>query len=206
MKKLLILGAGGQGKVVLDLALNCEKWDQISFLDGDKIGEEILGYPVIGDFREYKMLKVEYTHAIVAVGNNDLRLKLTEKLIKVGYEVPIFIHSSAVVSQFSRIGQGTIVMPQAVVNVSAQVGKACIINTGAIVEHDCHISNGVHLSPSATLGGTVSIGDKSWICIGAKVINNITIGERVIIGAGSVVIDNIDESGIYIGIPAVRKI
>ena len=204
MKKLLILGAGGQGKVVLDLALTCEEWDEISFLDGGKIDEEVLGYPVIGDFNEYEVLREEYTHAIVAVGNNDLRLKLTEALLERGYEVPVFIHPSAVVSQFSSIGVGTIVMPQAVINVSAQVGKACIVNTGVTIEHDCQIGDGVHLSPSATLGGTVSVGDRSWICIGAKVINNITIGERVTVGAGAVVIDDIDEFGIYIGVPARR--
>lgn len=204
MKRLLILGAGGQGKVVLDLALTCEEWDKISFLDGGKIGEEVLGYPVIGDFREYELLREEYTHAIVAVGNNDLRLRLTEALLETGYEVPIFIHPSAVVSQFSNIGVGTIVMPQVVINVSAQVGKACIVNTGVIIEHDCQVGNGVHLSPSATLGGTVNIGDKSWICLGAKVINNIAIGESVTVGAGAVVIDDISKIGTYVGIPAKR--
>ena len=205
MKKLLILGAGGQGKVVLDLALTCEKWDEISFLDGGKIGEEVLGHSVIGDFREYKMLREKYTHAIVAVGNNDLRLKLTEELIGMGYEVPTLIHPSAIVSQYSTIGAGTVVMPQAVINISAQVGIACIINTGVIIEHDCHIGDGVHLSPRAVLGGTVSIGDRSWICLGAKVINNMTIGKRVIVGAGAVVIDNIKDEALVIGVPAKVK-
>lgn len=205
MKNLLILGAGGQGKVVLDLALTCEKWDKIRFLDGGKIGEEVLGYPVIGDFREYEVLREKYTHAIAAVGNNDLRLRLTEALLEIGYEVPIFIHPSAVVSQFSSIGLGTVVMPQAVVNVSVQVGKACIVNTGVIVEHDCQIGNGTHLSPSATLGGTVSVGDKSWICLGAKIINNITIGERVTVGAGAVVIDDIEDEKLVVGVPAKVK-
>ena len=205
MKKLLILGAGGQGKVVLDLALTCEEWNEISFLDGGKIGEKVLGYSVIGDFREYEVIIGQYTHAIVAVGNNDLRLKLTEALLETGYEVPIFIHPSAVVSQFSSVGSGTIVMPQAIVNVSAQVGKACIVNTGVIIEHDCQVGNGVHLSPSATLGGTVSVGDKSWICLGAKVINNITIGESVIVGAGAVVVDDIEDGMLVVGVPAKEK-
>lgn len=202
MKKLLILGAGGQGKVVLDLALTCEAWDEISFLDGSKIGEEILGYPVIGDLWDYEMFTEQYTHAIVAVGNNELRLKLTEELLEVGYQVPIFIHPSAIVSQFSTIGAGTIVMPQAVINVLAHIGKGCIVNTGVIIEHDCQIGDGVHLSPSATLGGTVSVGDKSWICLGAKVINNITIGERVTVGAGAVVIEDIEDETLVVGVPA----
>lgn len=205
MKKLLILGAGGQGKVVLDLALTCEEWDEISFLDGGKIGEEVLGYPVIGDLLEYEVLREEYTHAIVAVGNNELRLKLIEALLEIGYKVPIFIHPSAVVSQFSSIGLGTIVMPQAVINVSVQIGKGCIVNTGVIIEHDCQIGNGVHLSPSATLGGTVSVGDKSWICLGAKVINNIAIGSHVTVGAGAVVIEDIEDETLVIGIPAKEK-
>lgn len=205
MKKLLILGAGGQGKVVLDLALTCEAWDEIGFLDGGKIGEEVLGYPVIGDLLEYEILKEEYTHAIVAIGNNELRLKLTEALLEIGYEVPIFIHPSAVVSQFSNIGAGTIVMPQSVINVSANVGKGCIVNTGVIIEHDCQICDGVHLSPSATLGGTVRIGNESWICLGAKIINNIVIGSHVTVGAGAVVIEDIEDETLVVGVPAEIK-
>lgn len=205
MKKLLILGAGGQGKVVLDLALTCEAWDEISFLDGDKIGENILGYPVIGDLCDYEVLRDQYTHAIVGLGNNELRLKLTEALLEAEYEVPIFIHPSAVVSQLSNIGAGTIVMPQAVINVAARVGKGCIVNTGVIIEHDCQIGDGVHLSPSATLGGTVSVGDKSWICLGAKAINNITIGSKVTVGAGAVVIEDIKDETLVVGVPAKEK-
>ena len=205
MKKLLILGAGGQGKVVLDLALTCEEWDEIRFLDGGKIGEEILGYPVIGDLWDFEMFTEQYTHAIVAVGNNELRLKLIEELLKVGYQVPTFIHPSAVVSQFSTIGSGTIVMPQAVINVSAHIGKGCIVNTGVTIEHDCQIGDGVHLSPSATLGGTVSIGDKSWICLDAKVINNMTIGSKVTVGAGAVVIEAVEDERLVVGVPAKAK-
>lgn len=205
MKKLLILGAGGQGKVVLDLALTCENWDDISFLDSGKIGENVLGYPVIGDLCDYEVLKEQYTHAIVAIGNNELRLQLTDKLLEIGYKVPIFIHPSAVVSQFSSIGLGTIVMPQVVINVSAKVGRGCIINTGAIIEHDCEIGDGVHISPSATLGGTVRVGTKSWMCLGSKVINNLTIGNQVTIGAGAVVIADIEDKVLVVGVPAKEK-
>ncbi|MGL4362373.1 MAG: acetyltransferase [Cellulosilyticaceae bacterium] len=205
MKKLLILGAGGQGKVVLDLSLTCNKWDKISFLDGGKIGEEVLGCSVIGDFTEYENLTEEYTHAIVAVGDNDLRLKLTNKLLKYGYEVPVLIHPSAVVSQFTNIDVGTVVMPQVVINVSVQVGKACIINTGAIIEHDSNLGDGIHVSPTAALGGAVTVGDKSWICIGAKVINNINIGEGATVGAGAVVINDIENGAVVVGVPAKVK-
>ena len=205
MKKLLILGAGGQGKVVLDLAMVCETWDEISFLDGNKKGEHILGYPVIGDLWDYEMFIEQYTHAIVAVGNNELRLKLTEELLEVGYQVPILIHPNAIVSPFSTVEAGTIVMPQAVINVSAHIGKGCIVNTGVIIEHDCQVGNGVHLSPGAVLGGTVCVGNKSWICLGAKVINNITIGKGVTVGAGAVVIDDIEDEMLVAGVPAKVK-
>lgn len=206
MKKLLILGAGGQGKVVLDLALACEEWDEISFLDGAKVGENILGYNVVGNFNEYKVFNTEYTHAIVAVGNNDLRLRLIEKLIEVGYDVPVLIHPSAVVSNTSEIGVGTVIMPQAVVNISSKIGKGCIVNTGVIIEHDCIIDDGVHLSPGAVLGGAVSIGSKSWVCLGAKVINNIKIGSSVIVGAGAVVISELESNTVAIGVPAKKRI
>lgn len=205
MKKLLILGAGGQGKVVLDLALQCERWDEIAFLDNGKIGERVLGYEVIGGIEQCKMLLQTFTHAIVAIGNNALRLKLTKQLLELGYLVPTLIHPSAVVSSFAEIEEGTVVLPKAVIHTSAKIGKGVIVNTGAIVEHDCRISDGVHLSPRATLGGTVKVGDLSWICLGANVIHGIEIGNNVVVGAGAVVIDKIEDDKLVVGVPAKTK-
>ena len=205
MKKLLILGAGGQGKVVLDLALACDKWEDIKFLDDGKIGEVICGYPVIGGFDDTKRLKETFTHAMIAIGGNAFRMQLMKKVVAEGYHVPSLIHPSAIVSGQAQIGMGTVVMPRVVINSAAVIGNGCIINTGVIVEHDNVIGEGVHLSPGAILGGTVVIGDQTWIGLGANVINNITIGREVIVGAGSVVIRDIADGKKVMGVPAKEK-
>lgn len=203
MKKLLILGAGGHGKCVLDIAKKSKQYNEISFLDDKNIGDYVLGHRIIGDIKSYKDFISKYDDAIVAIGNNEVRLKLTERLIEEGYNLPIIIDPSATISSTSNIGQGTVVMPKATINTCVTIGKACIINSGAIVEHDCNIGDGVHLSPGAILGGTVSIGNCTWICLGAKVINNININDYVTIGAGAVVIDNIEEKNVLVvGVPA----
>lgn len=205
-KRLLILGAGGHGKVVMDLAEQIGIYEQISFLDDAHIGETILGKPVVGSIADFHKLKEEYSDAIVAIGNNEVRLRLTNELLSIGYHVPTFVHKKAFVSDYVHIDVGSIVLANAVVHTGARIGRGSIINTGAIVEHDNQIGDGVHLSPGAILGGTVRVGDCTWICIGATIKNNVCIATRCIIGAGAVVINDINEDGaLYVGVPAKLK-
>lgn len=205
MKKLLILGAGGHGKVVLECAISSNNLVDIAFLDDSKVGQCVQGYKIIGGIKELESFKEEYDYAIVAIGNNKLRLNLIDKLINAGYSVPSIIHPSAVVSSSSHIGQGVVILPGAVVNAEAQIQKGAIINTRAIIEHDNIIEEGVHISPGVNLGGTVHVGRYTWICIGATVINNIEIGENCIIAAGAVVTQNVEENLMVAGVPAVIK-
>lgn len=205
MEKLLILGAGGHGKIVLDCAISIKIFDCISFLDDNKVGEEVLGYPVIGELSKYKDYVGKYSYAIVALGNNGMRSQLTQALLEAGYKVPILIHPKATVSYYSQIGEGTVILAGAIINVNVEIGRSVIVNTGAIVEHDCHIAEGVHLSPGCKMGGGTSIGERSWICIGASIIDHIQIGRDCVIGAGAVVIKSIPNNTRCYGVPAKKK-
>lgn len=205
MNKLLILGAGGHGKVILDCAKWTRRYDYIYFLDDNKVGQEVLGHKVIGRLSDYEGLKASYSEAIVAIGNNNYRLKLIEELLAVGYSVPVLIHPSAVVSQYATIREGTVVLSGAILNAGCEIGKGVIINTSVIVEHDCIIGDGVHLSPAAKMGGNVRIGEKSWICIGATIINQIQIGKNCIIAAGAVVVKDVVEHTLMVGVPARER-
>lgn len=179
-RSLLILGAGGHGKVVLDVAESMQCYETIHFLDdGKEVGEEVLGHQVIGKISECHLHSRNYTDAIVALGNNEIRLKLTKKLEDLGYYIPILIHSASVVSQYTNIKEGTVIMPQAVVNADAKIGKACIINTGAIIEHDCIVGDGAHIAYRAVLGGGAKVGCKVLVDMGSIVGRNIEIrGEK----------------------------
>ncbi len=181
-KKLVIIGASGHGKVISDSALK-NGYEIVGFLDDNESLQEICGFPVLGSIKtvcDYK----EDCEFVIAIGN--------------------LIHPSAVLGMQVQVGEGTVVMANAVINPCACVGKHCIINSGAIVEHDNALADYVHVSPNATLAGTVCVGASTHIGVGACVKNNVTITEHVVIGAGAAVVKDITEAGVYVGVPARR--
>jgi sugar O-acyltransferase (sialic acid O-acetyltransferase NeuD family) len=203
-KHLLIIGTGGQGKVVMDCA---EKYyNKISFMTNDLNSKKINNYPIL--FEEditFDYILKNFDEVIVAIGNNNARLNLSLKYISYGIKLATIIHPNAVVSKYALVKEGTVIFANAVVNSFAKIGKACIINTGSIIEHDCILGDGVHVSPNAAIGGTVTIGKKTWICLGSSIANNIKIGGNVIVGAGSVVLNDVSDNVLVAGIPAIIK-
>ncbi|HWJ77140.1 MAG TPA: acetyltransferase [Niallia sp.] len=202
MGGLLILGAGGHGKVVAEIAMLSLKWDSIAFLDDQENLLEVLGIPIKGRLADYTLFTQEYKFAFVAIGNNKLRLQLINKLSKAGYIVPTLIHPNSTISNHVSIGEGTVIMAGSVINAETTIGKGCIINTSCSIDHDCVIEDGVHISPGSNLAGTVRIGQLSWVCLGACVSNNVTVGQNVIIAAGSAVIKDVSENLMVGGIPS----
>lgn len=202
MKKLVILGASGQGKVLADIALNTEKYDRIIFLDDELSKKTCMGFPVEGTFADFK--NYDNAEFIVATGNSKIREIWMNKLARAGAELALLIHPAATVSKFSCIGSGTVVMAGAVINANAEIGQGVIVNTCSSIDHDCKIGNYSHVSVGAHLAGSVMVGQHTWIGIGAIVRNNISICDNCLIGAGAVVVKDITLSGTYIGIPAKR--
>lgn len=205
MASLLILGAGGHGKVVSDIASMTGKWDSIAFLDDREDIKAVLGFPVIGKCRDYGSYKETFKYAIVAIGKNEVRLEWLQKLSKVGFAIPNIIHPFSSISRQCRIGEGTVVMAGVVVNSCASIGKGCIINTSSSIDHDCVLDDGVHISPGVHVGGTVKIGKYSWLCIGSSIANNITIGRSAVVAAGSAVIHDVPDNVMVAGVPATVK-
>lgn len=202
MGKLLILGAGGHGKVVAEIAVYMNKWNEISFLDDNLDLKEVNGHKVIGTISDYKQHRDKYEYAFVAIGNNKLRLRLIEELLENEYEIPILIHPFTAISDRVEIGMGTVVVAGAIINTNTSIGKGCIINTTSSIGHDCVVGDGVHISSGANIGGTTTIGKHSWISIGSSVINNINIGENVLVASGASVISDIKDSVLVGGVPA----
>ena len=197
MNKLIIVGAGGHGKVIADIAMK-NGYTDICFIDDSAIGE-VLGFPIIGRTADLPKMNDSATDFVIAIGNNKVRQAIAES-----YDVNwvTLVHPSAQIAVDVVIDVGTVVMASAVVNPSAKIGKHCIINTGVIVEHDNVIEDYVHISPRAVLGGVVHIGSLTHVGIGATVKNVIDICQDCVIGAGAVVVKNIEKSGTYVGVPA----
>ena len=199
MNKLVIVGAGGHGKVIADIALK-NGYTDISFVD-DKNEGNCMGFPIVGKSADITSFDDGKTDFVIGIGNNSTRKKIAE-MYCVNWVT--LVHPSAQIAFCVELGKGTVVMANAVINSCAKIGEHCIINTGAIIEHDNVIEGYVHISPNATLGGTVCVGSLTHVGIGATVKNNIIICSDSTIGAGAVVIRNISVSGIYVGVPAAK--
>ncbi len=200
-ESVVIIGASGHGKVIADIVL--KSGDKvIGFLDDSvEKGTQIVGFSVLGkteDCKNYSDCKF-----VIAIGDPYIREKIANEFPVKWYTA---IHPTAVISSIDvEIGEGTVVMANAVINSSAKIGKHCIINTGAIVEHDNILEDYVHLSPNVTLSGTVKVGKSTHIGTGSCTKQVLNIASDCIFGAGSVIVKNITESGTYAGVP-VRKI
>ena len=201
MNKLVIIGSGGQGKVVADIA-DKNGYTDIVFLDDDPKAEKCGSYKVVGKCSE----AANYKDAdfVVAIGNARVRRKIQEELMGLGLHITSLVHPAAVLASNVKIGVGTVVVAGAVINPNAEIGQGCIINTCASVDHDCRIGDYVHVSVGARVAGTVTVGNNTMIGAGAVIINNIDVISDCCIGAGATVIKNIKEPGTYVGTPARR--
>ena len=198
---LIIVGAGGHGRVCADIALKMEHWETIAFLDDDPELMTSMGIFVVGRTQEIERFIPQYD-VFVAIGDNKRREELHEKLEGLGAHLPILCHPTAVVGQGVSVGSGTVIMAGSVVNPCAIIGKGCIVNTASTVDHDCVMGDFVHVSPGVHIAGSVQVGSHTWLGIGSVVNNNISITSHCIVGAGTVVVKDITESGKYVGVPA----
>lgn len=148
---LLILGAGGHGRVVAETAELEGRWNRIAFLDDKADHPSVNDFDIVGKLSDVENLTDQFKAAFVAIGNNELRMGLINKLLDLGYEVPVLKHPRSLISKYSRLGVGTVVLPGAVVNVNAIIGKGCIINLNACVDHDCVVEDGVHVVSGAVV-------------------------------------------------------
>ena len=203
MKRLVIIGAGGHGRVIADIAEKVEKYNEIIFLDDADI-KYSGGYSVVGRIDDY-INYISNSEFIVAIGNPELREKFQSELIKQNATIKSFIHPSAVIADRVKIGMGTVIAAGAVIGPDVIIGDGVIINTSSSVDHDCVIKDYSHVSVGAHLAGTVEVGTQCMIGAGTTVINNLNICDGAVVGAGAVVVKDILEKGTYIGVPA-RKV
>lgn len=201
-RKIVIIGASGHGKVVADIAKK-NGYDDVVFLDDNPSASVKTGLRVVGTTQDvFKFAECDF---IVAIGAARVRERLQTKLLDANLRVVSLIHPNAVVADDCVVGRGTVVMAGVVINPSVRIGAGCIVNTAASVDHDCVVEDFAHISVGARLAGTVEVGARSWIGVGAAVSNNVKIVGDCMIGAGAVVVKDIDESGVYVGVPA-RKL
>jgi sugar O-acyltransferase (sialic acid O-acetyltransferase NeuD family) len=185
---ILLVGAGGHARACLDV-IECQGFYSIWGLIGitSEVGNRILNSQVIGDDNDLPKLQLNCSKALVAIGqikNCMLRFHVFQKLVELGYQLPVIISPRAYVSPHARIGKGTIVMHGVIVNAGAQIGDNCIINNQSLIEHDAVVENHCHVSTGAIVNGGVMIGEGSFVGSRSVLKENIQIGKHSLIGMG----------------------
>lgn len=195
MTALRIIGAGGHGRVLADIA-QAMGYSDIAFLDAafpdlSRSGVwDVIGTPAdIDDGAEYAL----------GIGHNQTRIRLLGSFPS---DLVTLIHPSAIVSPHAEIGAGSVICAGALIGAFSRIGQGCIVNTGASVDHDCVLSDGVHISPGVSLGGGVFVGPRTWVGIGAVVREYKSIGSDVMVGAGAAVTRDVADGARMGGVPA----
>jgi sugar O-acyltransferase (sialic acid O-acetyltransferase NeuD family) len=196
---LRILGAGGHGRVIADIAETLS-FNPVQFIDAAFPNKrKNLVWEIVGvDFSDSS----DEFEKFVALGDNRLRLEVLEAMLASSIQAAILIHPGASVSRYASLGAGSVVMAGAVINAGARLGVGVIANSGCTIDHDCILGDGVHISPGANVAGGVTIGRASWVGIGACIRESIEVGANVIVGAGAAVVHDIHDGARVVGIPA----
>lgn len=206
--RVLILGAGGHGRVVLDILLAERKYAVAGFLDNQRElhGRRIDGYPVLGGIAELPEIAARERAGgvIVAIGDNGTRRGLARQAEEAGLELVNAVHPSAAIARSAMIGRNVVVAAGVVVCAHCQIGDSVILNTGCIVDHQTMIGEGAHVCPGVRIAGRVTVEPGAFLGIGATVIPKVVIGCEAVVGAGAVVIENVPAMATVVGVPARR--
>lgn len=207
-KNLILIGGGGHCKSVIDVAESAG-YNILGILDmPEDVGKQVLDYMVIGtddDIPQY-VDKAEFIITVGFIKNPAIRIKIYNRIKEAGGKLATIIASTASVSNYASLDEGTVIMHQAFVNAGAKIGANCIINTFCNIEHDAQIGAQSHISTGTMVNGDCKVGERVFIGSQSVLANGIEVGDDIVVGAGSLVRKSIKIKGIYSGNPAILKI
>lgn len=198
---LILIGAGGHGKVVLEaLQASGTAPARLIVVDDNQqlAGTDFLGFPVT---RMEACEELPGCGFHVAVGRNDVRRALCQRFLLRGAAPISVVHPGAVVSPHARTGAGVFLAACCVLAPDSSVADGVIVNHGAVVDHDCEIGEYSHIAPHATLGGNARIGSGVLVGAAAVIMPGVTIGNGCTIGAGAVVLRDVPSFSTVVGVP-----
>lgn len=206
MKNILIVGASGHSKMIIDIIHKNKNYNIIGLVDSfKKIGDIIYNYKIIGKVTDVEVLRKELDvyGVVIGIGDNITRKSIKEQIQDVSPKLEFIsvIHPSAILTDDIFIPQGTTVMAGVIINADAKIGEFCILNTNSSLGHDSTMANFSSLASGSTIGGNVNIGFCSAICLKASIIHNVNIGNHTVIGAGALVLKSIGDYKQAVGVP-----
>ena len=203
---LVIIGAGGHGRVVADLALRTG-FSVAGFLDRSlEVRRD--GIPVLGGDDLMETMVKRQNRLAMGLGSRSAwkrRITLCERIDRLESSVPTLIDPEAGVMPSVEIGRGTQVLMGARIQTGVTIEAWCVVNTAAVIEHDCWVHSNVHVAPGAILCGGVTVGEGAFIGAGSTVMEGVFVGAHATVGMGAVVIGDVPNGQVVAGIPARRK-
>lgn len=172
-EKMLVVGAGGFGRVTLDHAI--KSYDCAFVDDGKPVGEVINSVAVVGCIDDLKRLYEEYENIIIPIGNNKVRERVYQQAKAIGYKIPNIICDSAYISPFAMVGDGCIVLNNVVIQNGSKVGNGTILNPGVEAHHDSTVGNFCCIYTNSVIRTFAKVED------GVKIGSNITVSNSVVI-------------------------
>lgn len=207
MNKIVVIGASGHAKVIIDIIEKQNIYKIQGFIDTYKEkGTMVYEYEVLGTENELPELikNKNIKGGVIAIGDNYERMSMAHKiknLLKDFYFITA-VHPESILGKNVHIGAGSVIMAGTVVNNDVKIGNHCILNTISSLDHDGVMKDFSSLAPGSIVGGNVKIGKNSVISLGAVIRENVTIGDYTVVGAGSVVTKNIGDYKVVYGVPA----
>jgi len=204
--RVVIIGAGGHAKVLLDALLEADRCDVVAVLDDDvaKHGQTLLGVPIVGSSTSLSEVAERFgvEEVALAIGDNYIRVKKFREVCAAGLRPASIIHPAARLSRFVELGHGVVILAGAVINPGTIIEDNVCVNTSASVDHDNRLLRSCHVFPNATLTGGVRVGEFSYIGAGAVIKPYRTVGKYSYVGAGAVVLRDVPEGTTVAGVPA----
>lgn len=205
-ERVIVLGSGGHGRVVLDILLQNPRCQVVGFLDNNHAiqGRRVDGVVVYGPTSEAKrwVSELDATGVVIAIGDNGVRRGLAREMETQSLRLVNAIHPSASIASSVSIGRNVVIAAGVVVCAHSQIGNSAILNTGCIVDHQAMVGEGAHVCPGARLAGRVKIESGAFVGIGATIVPHVTIGCEAIVGAGALVTEDVPAMTTVVGVPA----
>lgn len=207
---LVIVGASGQGREVLEAIRDYNRWNNefsvLGFLDDNESlwGQTIHGIKVLGN-TDWIFSQKNEIRCIVAIGDGQTRKKIVEKFEKEKILFQTIIHPSVTWPKFSKIGNGTIIQAGSIMTTDVVIGNHVLVNTNVTIAHDSVIQDFVTLSPGVHVNGNTIVGEGTLIGSGAVLQQELKIGRWAKIGAGAVILTNVEDHSTYVGVPGKSK-
>ena len=208
MKAVVIVGAGGFGREVMEIFKAQNKisktWDILGFIDENKElrGRAINGYPVLGGLDWLKKHNSNNLGCVCAITSCETRKQVVERLQEIGINFYNAIHPSVIMSEFVELGKDVIICAGSILTVNILIGDHVIIYLNSSIAHDVVIGSYCTINPTVTINGNNYLGEGVYVGTGATFIQEVSIGDWSTIGAGAVVVDDIPERVVAMGVPA----